>query len=339
MSNRPVNRRLTTVAIVIAVFAVAGCNTAPEPQPIDRATMSERELLVSQAPYDNSSFVVVDGIVVHYRTWLPAGGSGRPVLLVHGLGASTFSYREISSWLAQQGYTVVAVDVPPFGYSDRRERAIEADRVDLFWSVLDRFREIPSVRRAVVGREWTLIGHSLGGRIAAGMAIRRPEQVSSVVLMAPALQFAETRTSIPFVTTDPVSRFMEASLRQIGSPESLATVLANAYGTMPPDEAIQGYYEPLTVPGTISAVVRFSSGALQEIGPLDQIVAPTLIVWGNEDTWVPIGTGYRAAQRIPNVIMVVVPGAAHIPMETDPEPVRRAIKLFLDDQRGFGPGS
>ena len=315
----------------VMLLLAMGCSTAPEEQNLDRATVSERAFLAGYAPYENSEFAIVDGVVVHYRSWLPPGGSGPPALLVHGLGASTFSFREISSWLAEEGYTVVAVDVPPFGYSDRRARAIDVDRVDLFWKLLDQFREMPEMRRAVDGRTWTLLGHSLGGRIAAGMAIRRPREIDALVLLAGALQFAETRTSIPFVSTDPVSRFMEAGLRQLGSPESLASVLANAYGTMPSQEAIQGYYEPFTVPGTISSVVRFSSAPLQEIGSLENIVAPTLIIWGNEDTWVPIAAGYRATQAISDALMVVVPGTAHIPMETDPEPVRRALKLFLDD--------
>ncbi len=323
-------RALASAALALALLAA--CASAPE-ENLDRATVEELALLRTYAPYENGELVVEDGIVLHFRTWLPpGGGTGPPAMLIHGLGASTFSFREISSWMADLGYVVIAVDVPPFGYSDRRDRAIEAIRHELFWKLADRLETDPGLVGARITGPWTLVGHSLGGRVAAGMARSRPEDVSDLVLLAGAVQFEQNRASIPFVTTDPVSRLLEASLRELGSPDSLASVLANAYGQMPSDEAIQGYYEPFTVPGTVPAVVRFSSQALQEIGPLSEIQARTLLIWGNEDTWVPISVGYRAAARIPDSLMIVVPGAAHIPVETHPHQVRRAMSLFFEEE-------
>lgn len=316
----------------LAVLALVSCASEPEPVSLDRATAEELSFLQNQGTFANSSFVVVDGTVLHFRSWGPPGLSGPPALLIHGLGASTYSFREIAPWLAEQGYRVLAVDVPPFGYSDRRRSAVAADRAGIFLSLLDRFAEDPSLLGTRVDDPWLLVGHSLGGRIAAGMAIERPDLVDSLVLLAGALQLPENRASLPLITTDPVSRLLQAGLRQLGSPDSLATVLANAYGRMPTEEEIQGYYEPFAVPGTIPAVVRFSSEALQQIGPLAELKRPTLLIWGNEDTWVPIAVGYRAGQEIADSLMVVVPGAAHIPMETEPEAVRRAIALFLEEQ-------
>ncbi|MFW5786090.1 MAG: alpha/beta fold hydrolase [bacterium] len=317
--------------MLAVLVLLGGCASAPE-EDLDRATIEELALLKTHASYENGRLVVVDGIVLHFRTWLPSSGSGPPAMLIHGLGASTFSFREISPWMAESGYVVVAVDVPPFGYSDRRDRAMDAVRHDLLWGLADTLEEDPSLLGARVTGPWTLVGHSLGGRVAAGMARSRPDQVADLVLLAGAVQFEQNRASLPFVTTDPVSRLLEASLRELGSPDSVASVLATAYGETPSGEAIQGYYEPFTVPGTVPAVVHFSSQALQEIGPLREISARTLLIWGNEDTWVPIAVGYRAAARIPDSLMIVVPGAAHIPMETHPHHVRRAMRLFFEEE-------
>ena len=56
---------------------------------------------------------------------------------------------------------------------------------------------------------------------------------------------------------------------------------------------------------------------------------PTLIVWGEEDAWLPVETSERVAALIPGAERVVVPGAGHFCMEDDPERVASALDAFL----------
>ena len=83
--------------------------------------LSEASAQLPDKPFANSQYVEVDGIVLHCRTWNPQAEQylGK-VLLIHGLGASTYSWEQTADALSQAGYWVIAADLPGFGYSSRQ---------------------------------------------------------------------------------------------------------------------------------------------------------------------------------------------------------------------------
>jgi hypothetical protein len=84
---------------------------------------SQTKLLSQSLPFNNSHFITVDELKLHYRLWNVEEENIRGnVLMVHGFGGSTFSWEQVADSLQQLGYRAVAVDVPPFGYSDRAPR-------------------------------------------------------------------------------------------------------------------------------------------------------------------------------------------------------------------------
>ncbi|OGS54995.1 MAG: hypothetical protein A2Y20_07870 [Firmicutes bacterium GWF2_51_9] len=90
-------------------------------------------------PYPNSRFFSSsDNVKIHYRVVAPETIKGK-VLLVHGLAASTFSYRNNVDALVDDGYLVVAIDLPAFGYSDRRRglKHTQVNRAKWLWELLD----------------------------------------------------------------------------------------------------------------------------------------------------------------------------------------------------------
>lgn len=92
--------------------------------------------LPSQA-FAESRYVHVGNTLVHFRQWEPQAPTLGKVLMVHGLGGSTFSWRHNVKPLVSAGYLVVAVDLPGFGYSDRWSNVFgQADRATLLWQLL-----------------------------------------------------------------------------------------------------------------------------------------------------------------------------------------------------------
>ena len=126
---------------------------------------------------EDSRFIEVNGIDVHYKQY----GSGEPVMiLLHGFGASTFSWREVMKPLSEYG-TVIAFDRPAFGLTERPmpgEWEGESpytlnSQINLLIGLMDRL----NVEKAV------LIGNSAGGTVAAAAALAHPQRVAALVLV------------------------------------------------------------------------------------------------------------------------------------------------------------
>ncbi len=129
----------------------------------------------------DSLFVEVDGLTVHYKR----AGQGEPLfILLHGFGASLFSWREVMAPLSQSG-TVIAFDRPAFGLTERpmpgewqgESPYSAAAQVDLTLALMDTL-DVP---------EAILVGNSAGGTIAMLTALRAPERVQALILVSPAV--------------------------------------------------------------------------------------------------------------------------------------------------------
>ncbi|MGB9828423.1 MAG: alpha/beta fold hydrolase, partial [Thermosphaera sp.] len=134
---------------------------------------------VEEIGFENSRFVEIDGFKIHY---LDEGSGDRVFILLHGFGASVFSWRCIISNLSSIG-RVIAFDRPGFGLTERVEPGrtpynpyTSEGVVELTYRLLSRL----NVSRAV------FIGHSAGGGLALLFALKHPEMVESIVLIAPA---------------------------------------------------------------------------------------------------------------------------------------------------------
>jgi pimeloyl-ACP methyl ester carboxylesterase len=264
---------------------------------------------------------------MHYRAF-PAGpdGADTPVLLLHGLGGSTFSFRDTIPALVQAGYPVLAVDLPAFGFSTRSRDIHHADgnRARWVWDLAD---------SAFEEKEWFLVGHSMGGRVAATMAFLRPKAVAGMVQLDGAL--LSDRQSSWFLAIPPVRWIAAWWLRSFrftyGGTQDL---LSSAYGEPAPKHAVRGYLAPFLLPGTARALLRFARTA--EPLPaleLSALSVPTLLVWGEDDEWVPLEQGREVLRRMPRATLTVVPDAGHCPMETHPDAVNRRLVAFFDGRR------
>ncbi len=277
--------------------------------------------------YSKSYFVGADGIELHYREWNGSTAEARNILLVHGLGGSTFSWRYTAPALQEKGFRVIAVDLPGFGLSERKaglDHSAEA-RAKLLWSFLETLDP---------GTQWNLVGHSMGGATVAAMALQQPERVNSLTLAAGALTHFEPSISTSLLKFPPLSRWFRVLARLLLTENRVEQLLSSAYGRQPIAEEIHGYYLPLTIENTDAVLMDLINTAPMPL--LDRVGAltiPVLCIWGEDDTWVPLTQGRELARLITGAELIVLPNEGHCPMETAPGLFNEKLFRFLEEQQ------
>jgi pimeloyl-ACP methyl ester carboxylesterase len=216
--------------------------------------------------------------------------------------------------LQAKGYEVVAVDLPPYGFSDKSHRTnqsvtAQADR--LFYLIQSEFP----------GRQWHLAGHSMGGAVVQAFALLYPEKVIGVTFVAPAL-FSRIQvvdeSAQNLLWSSPVGFILGAlAERWFISGLRVAGLLESAYGTAPTKQQVRGYLEPLRVPGTARAILS-SAGYSAELYDLDAALfdVPAIAIWGDSDSWVSHTSRSDALDRMPGVELVLMEDVGHNPMES-----------------------
>jgi pimeloyl-ACP methyl ester carboxylesterase len=252
------------------------------------------------------------------RYWESSPQQGVPIVLVHGYGALIEHWWRVMRPLAQV-HTVYALDLYGFGYSSRLRRSpskeLWADQVaDLVCKVL------PSP--AIV------VGHSMGGVVAAQVAYNYPEFVRGLVLVdstglresGEPTTFIE-RLLMGAIRTPLVGEMMSGVL---SGRESVRQSLLAAYyrKNMVTPALVEAFLRPLQQPGSVQsylAVSRAFERLLLDMEP-GAVQSPTLIVWGAEDRSPPPSHASLLKQRVfPDAELRLMAGAGHCPFDELPE--------------------
>ena len=271
-------------------------------------------------PFDNSAFVEVNGISFHYRTYpaLSSAINGK-LLLVHGLAGSTFSFEVSAPLISQEGYSVVSVDLPGFGYSDRNPAYdhSQSNRAKDLWELLSVIDQGMDDDTATL--PWHLAGHSMGGGTVAAMTMQDPSRVKSLIFVDAAL--FENPDGGGFLAIPPLNRWVLTALEHFLITENrIKSLLSSAYGTEPTIDQIKNYLLPLRLPGTARSLLSMIRTAKNEDPEkLKSLAVPLFAVWGSQDTWVPLEELDRLKAIRPDIIIQIIDGAAHCPMETHPD--------------------
>ena len=220
----------------------------------------------------------------------------------------------------QAGFRVIAFDNRGFGESEKPPtgyRNVDYER--LATALLDSLH----IQDAV------LVGHSMGGAIAAEVAIRDPRRVRGLVLIGAAGLGA--REPLLFkVARWPVLGPLMVSFRGRSLTERLLrSTYADPEKVTPAD--VDQYYAAVAYPAygaALRAVLReFDFNALD--GRLERIQPATLLIWGAEDRWVPLGAGRAIAAQLLRAAFVIVPHAGHAVQEEAPAETNRFLIRFL----------
>jgi pimeloyl-ACP methyl ester carboxylesterase len=265
-----------------------------------------------------SRYLTLEGTKIRYID----AGRGVPVLFLHGLGASMYAWRKNLAPVAAAGFRVIAFDNRGFGASDKPPAPYDnAAYARLTLALMD------SLHLSDAG----LVGHSMGGAIAAEVAIEYPQRVRGLVLIGSAGLGA--REPLLFrVARWPV---LGPALLAFRSRGLTARLLKSTYADpgKVTDGDVDQYYAPVAQP----EYGRALRGALQQFrftaleGRLGRIAAPTLVLWGEEDRWVPLGLGRALASEIPRSAFLSVSRAGHSVQEEAPDEVNRLLIRFLKD--------
>ena len=277
----------------------------------------------------DGQFVSVDGLQIHYRT----AGSGPPLILIHGIFANLFGWRHVFDQLAQE-HTVFALDLKGHGLSDKPA----SDDYSPFGmaDLIAHFMDALGIDSAAV------IGQSMGGAIAAALAVRHPTRVQRLVLVD-AAGYALNYHIMPLLTRVAGSAAAGFVFRNSAPHRGLAArLLRNCYyepdRTCTPD-VVDGYFLPLLTPGASSVISPLARdfGQTSIAHRLKEIQAPTLILWGQYDAVIPMHWGYRFQQDIANAELVVFPKCGHCPHEEEPEKFLETVKSFLRREDSADP--
>jgi pimeloyl-ACP methyl ester carboxylesterase len=250
-------------------------------------------------------------------------GAGPAVVLVHGFGSSLCTWKDVLPALAAR-HDVVALDLPGFGGSERPADLAFADLPRAVVGLMDAL----GIERAA------LVGNSMGGAAAALVAAADAGRVSRLVLVDAAGFNLEPRArpgmvrlasswAAPVLQVLPGKRIVvEAALRQVFHDDALVT-----------RERVAEYLAPAQRPGSFAALRSLGrslgSSASQLAEALAAIRAPTLVVWGAEDRWIPLADADRFVAAIAGARKVVIPACGHVPQEEKPAEVARLLLEFL----------
>jgi pimeloyl-ACP methyl ester carboxylesterase len=261
-------------------------------------------------------FVRLDGRQVAYRRW---GARGTPVILLGGFIVPSFVWEGVGRRLARR-HRVFALELPPFGYSERRGPYTLASWVQLVHDFGRRF----GLRRPV------LVGHSLGAAVVAASALRYPRESRGIVLLdGDALSGGGAP---PWVSHVLVGPWVTSVYRLVtGSDWIFRRGLAAAYPNHPPftRRFLDEWQQPFRVEGTLDAFrssLRYGIQGLQ-LGQLRAVRGRALVLWGERDTVDSPSAGRRSAAAL-RAPFHLIPGAGHLSMLGAPGAIARAIDAF-----------
>jgi pimeloyl-ACP methyl ester carboxylesterase len=319
-------KRLTILLIFFAAFIGFSCLPYAIPLPTYKPTQT-KEQLVSPTGH----FVQIDGNELYYEDAGPQDAA-HVLVLIHGFGGNTFSWRYTTPYFTQRGYRVIAVDLLGYGLSDKPYNAdyshpAQAARVKV---IMDRL----GIQQA------TVFGHSMGGSVVTHFAHRYPERVTGLVLVDPALftqsQFRIQGTGLQkaLLVYPPVRRYARILLRAYLTGNRAQTMLTSAYGEGNPvlEAALQGYADRNAV-GQWDEALLVSLRDMNRntlLFPLSELTLPTLILSGDRDVWVPTETTKARAAEFGNAQFVLIPNAGHLPAEEQPDILNQTIIQFLE---------
>jgi pimeloyl-ACP methyl ester carboxylesterase len=265
-----------------------------------------------------SRFIEVAGIRLHLRDTGPKSASA--LIFLHGFGSSLQTWDDWAHNL-EADHRVIRYDLPGFGltgadptgdYSDRRSIAVLLALMDLL-----------GVQRASV------VGNSMGGRIAWTFAALNPNRIDKLVLISPD-GFASPGLEYGVTSKAPLMmRALPYVLPSFMLRDSLAPAFANA--DVITDALCTRYRDMMLAPGVRKAIVdRMNQMVLVDPVPLlKSIKAPILLMWGENDGMIPFANSADYLRALPNATLAALPGVGHIPQEEVPTTVA-IVRKFLD---------
>ena len=252
--------------------------------------------------------IEIRGLPVRYLE--TNGGAGTPLILLHGWGSSLDSWRRVAENFEREGQKIFIPDLPGFGKTPEPERA---------WNLNDYIRFVQMFARGVGLEKFSLAGHSFGGQIAIGYAVKYPNFTTKLILMAAARIMRRKKLRVKIF--------------------SLLTTIGNVPFSVPPLSFLKplvqkiwyrlngekDYYRASTrMKKTMSLVLS------EEMAPrLSDLHVPTLICWGDKDDVTPLEDGRIIHRMVAGSKMIIFDGVGHDLNFKQPDELASEILKFI----------
>ncbi len=320
---------LVTLALLLCLAAAAltACRW--------QASARETSTRVAAAP-PSGRFVRAADVEIYLQE------HGRPdapiVLFMHGMGAWSEIWRETLIATAEAGFRAVALDLPPFGYSERPSRPTYGRQ--------DQARRIIGALDALGVSRATLVGHSFGGGPTMEAVLLAPDRVKALVLADAAIGLDSPGGGGGPLTTILLGRrplrnaIVASTVTNPGLTRRLLTMFV-ADPAAATDARVQMLQRPLSLQGATDAFGDWLLDFLtSRETPLSKnpeayqsLAAPTLVIWGDRDTTTPLEQGQRLTRLISGAELAIMPGVGHMPQIEDVAQFNRLLLAFLQKQR------
>jgi pimeloyl-ACP methyl ester carboxylesterase len=259
-------------------------------------------------------------IRLHVETY----GSGKPVVLLHGFGASSYSFSRIIPALSKH-FKLYAIDLKGFGASPRPD--------DHRYSVYDQAVLVERFLKAHHLDHVTLIGHSYGGGVALSLALMDPARIDKMVLIdaaAYAQQLPKLIRWLQIPVVGPLAFYLLPASYEVEDSYRYAFYDDRKI----PEDIVKVYTENLRKPGAKRVYLEASHQLVPEdITCVSRyyrtIRIPTLILWGADDIVIRPSRAYRLHRDLRNSRLRIIPRCGHIPQEECPEAVVRALEKIM----------
>lgn len=271
---------------------------------------------------EHSWFTTVDDVRIHYQE---AGDEkAPPLILIHGFISSNLVWNEVFLPLAKAGFHVIAPDLPGYGYSDKPR--------DGEYTIAAQARAVLGLMDRLGIEKATIVGASYGGAIAAMMAIDCPERVARLVLVGAVSNDEPKKKLLLRLARVPILGDITTPLF-LGSRWVLRKRTEQVYRRLgyPLDERkLEARHHLLATANTHHAMIRtvrrWSANRISRDAHL--IRQPTMLVWGEEDTHIPISQAFKLRDAIPNSRLIVFRRCGHLPPTESPEKFVEVVADF-----------
>jgi pimeloyl-ACP methyl ester carboxylesterase len=282
---------------------------------------------------EGATFASAQGIDIYYEKTDFVCQEGKncsnpPVIfLMHGFGANTFSFREVTAPLSQLG-DVIAYDRPGFGLSERPtswegENPYGSIGQDL---ILDQL-----ITEFASGRDVILVGHSAGGTLAAQYVVDNKDAIQGLILISPAiLSTGGSPSWLNWVFSIPQLDHLGPLLVSSIASSGMDLLNESWYNkNLITEEVKAGYREPLSVIGWEEGFWEFNRAprAFDVKDRLGEITIPTLLLTGDTDTVVATADTEALANMIKDSVLFVIPQSGHLAQEETPADTMKAIQV------------
>ena len=261
------------------------------------------------------------------RTFYLVAGSGRPLLLVHGVGGSSLTFHANIEELAAR-FRVYAVDIPGHGRSEKP---------DARYAVEDAVPFLIEFIEQVCGEPAALVGVSAGGLMCALTAAARPDLVTHLVMVSSAGLGRDVDWGMRLLTLPIARPWMESTRQEPGAVRlSLRRILHDP--SLITDDLVAAVCEERAQPGhgrATYAALRSNLGLFglrrwkRHLKAMSRIAAPVMIIWGKQDKLIPVRHAYRAVKWFAGAPIHVLDHCGHWPPFERPREFNRLVSEFV----------